>query len=170
MSEVIVNKVANSGLVTLDLQDYMPGEISIFDLKDFLFMGMILKEKDYREALKNLDWNIYRDKNVAVVCTADAVIPLWAYMLLVTYLQPVANEIYTGTASEMKKYLFLKNIASINASEYNEQRIVVKGCGDAEIESYAYAEITKVLLPFAKSIMYGEPCSTVPVFKKRAAE
>lgn len=170
MSEVIVNKVANSGLITLDLQDYMPGEISIFDLKDFLFMGMILKEKDYREALKNLDWNVYKDKNIAVVCTADAVIPLWAYMLLVTYLQPVAKEIYIGSEDEMKKHLFLKNITLINASEYADQRIVVKGCGDAEIESYAYAEITKVLLPFAKSIMYGEPCSTVPVYKKKNAE
>ena len=167
MSEVIVNKVANSGLVTLDLQDYLPGEVLLFDLKDFLFMGMILKEKDYREALKNFDWDVYRGKNVAVVCTADAVIPLWAYMLLVTYLQPLAADVFVGHAEEMKKHLFLKNIASIDASVYADQRIVIKGCGDATIESYAYAEITKLLLPVAKSIMYGEPCSTVPVFKKK---
>ena len=168
MSDMIVNKVANSGLITLDLQDYLPGEISTFDLKDFLFMGMILKEKDYREALKNFDWNIYAQKNVAIVCSADAVIPLWAYMLLVTYLQPVAKEVFVGHEDEMKKHLFLKKIATIDASVYNDQRIVVKGCGDAEIESYAYAEITKMLLPVAKTIMYGEPCSTVPVYKKKS--
>jgi len=168
MSEVIVNKVANSGLITLDLQDFLPGEIVVFDLKDYLFMGMILKEKDYREALKNLDWNLYSQKNVAIVCTADAVIPLWAYMLLVTYLQPVAGEVFVGNEEEMKKHLFLKNINSIDTDNYSDQRVVVKGCGDAAIESYAYAEITKLLLPVAKTIMYGEPCSTVPVYKKKS--
>jgi hypothetical protein len=169
MSEIVVNKVANSGLITLDLQEYLPGEISTFDLKDFLFMGMILKEKDYREALKNFDWNSFAEKNVAVVCTADAVIPLWAYMLLMTYLQPVAKEVFVGDAEEMKKHLFLKNIISIDTSSLSDQRVVVKGCGDATIESYAYAEITKHLLPVVKSIMYGEPCSTVPIFKKKSA-
>src|SRR5688572_24574980 len=114
MSEVIVNKVANSGLITLDLQEYLPGEIVSFDLKDFLFMGMILKEKDYREALKNFDWSVYSKKNVAVVCSADAVIPLWAYMVLVTYLQPVANEVFVGNEDELKKHLLLRNIASID--------------------------------------------------------
>jgi hypothetical protein len=167
MSEVVVNKVANSGLITLDLQEYLPGEVSTFDLKDFLFMGMILKEKDYREALKNFDWSSFAQKNVAVICTADAVIPLWAYMLLMTYLEPVAKEVFVGNAEEMKKHLLLKNIASIDTSSYSDQRIVVKGCGDATIESYAYAEITKRLLSVAKSIMYGEPCSTVPIFKRK---
>src|SRR6478672_8450853 len=135
MSDVFVNKVANSGLITLDLQDYLPGEISTFDLKDFLFMGLILKEKDYREALKNFDWNVYSQKNVAVVCSADAVIPLWAYMLLVTYLEPVAKEIFVGNEQEMTKHLFLNNISSMEVSVYVDQRIVVKGCGDAKIES-----------------------------------
>ena len=168
MGEAIVNKVADSGLITLDLQDYLPGDIVTFDLKDYLFMGLILKEKDFRETLKNLDWSIYREKNVAVICSADAVIPLWAFMLLITYLQPVASEVYIGNEAEMKKHLFLKNISSISATGYTDQRIVVKGCGDAAIESYAYAEITKVLLPVVKSIMYGEPCSTVPVYKKKS--
>ena len=168
MSEVIVNKVASSGLLTLDLMDYAPAnEILVFDLKDYLFMGMILKEKDFREGLKQLDWSVYRDKNVAVFCSVDAIIPLWAYMLVSSNLQPVAKDIYTGSVSEMYKHLFLKNISAIDPGEFSGKRIVVKGCGDKEIESYAYAEITRVLVPVVKSIMYGEPCSTVPVFKRK---
>lgn len=168
MSETIVNKVANSGLVSLNLEDYYPKEeIVVFDLKAHLFMGLILKEKDFRENLKNLDWSLYQNKKVAITCTADAIIPLWAYMLVVAYLQPVAKEIFTGSGEEMFKYLFLKNIDAINADDFKDQRIVVKGCGDVNIENYAYAEITKKLLPLVKSIMYGEPCSTVPIYKKK---
>jgi hypothetical protein len=168
MSEAIVNKIANSGLITIDLEIYLPGEnVATFDLKDHLFMGLILKEKDFREGLKNLDWSVYRDKYVAITCSADAIIPAWAYMLVVTYLDGVAKDSYVGTAEEMQKHLFLKNIGAIDVNEFTDQRIVVKGCGDVNIESFAYAEITKVLLPVVKSIMYGEPCSTVPVFKKK---
>jgi hypothetical protein len=167
MSDAIVNKVAQSGLITLNLEDYLPqGDLVSFDLKDYLFMGLILKEKDFREALKNLDWQQYQEKQVAITCTADAIIPLWAYMLVTTYLQPVAKEIYVGTPEEMHKHLFLKNIAAINPADYADKRIVVKGCGDVPIGAFAYAELTKHLLPQVKSIMYGEPCSTVPVFKK----
>ncbi|RYZ37638.1 MAG: DUF2480 family protein, partial [Sphingobacteriales bacterium] len=133
-----------------------------------LFMGLILKEKDFRETLKNLDWSQYSQKNVAVFCSADAVIPVWAYMLVVTYLQPVAGEIYMGTAEEMQQYLFLRNLSSLDASPFSGARVVVKGCGEVPIGHYAYAEITRILLPVVKSIMYGEPCSTVPVFKSRA--
>lgn len=168
MSEAIVNKIANSGLITIDLEKYLPGEnVATFDLKDHLFMELILKEKDFREALKNLDWSVYQDKYVAITCSADAIIPAWAYMLVVTYLDGVAKDSYVGTAEEMQKHLFLKNIGAIDVNEFTDQRIVVKGCGDVNIESFAYAEITKVLLPVVKSIMYGEPCSTVPVFKKK---
>lgn len=168
MSGTLVNKVANSGLITLDLEKYLPsGEIVTFDLKAHLFMGLILKEKDFREALKNLDWNIYQDKNVAIICSVDAIIPAWAYMLVVTYLQPVANDVFAGTAEEMYKHLVLKNINAINTEVFTDQRIVIKGCGDVPVESYAYAEITKLLKPVVKSIMYGEPCSTVPIYKKK---
>ena len=168
MSEVIVNKVANSGLITLDLEQFLPKtEIKTFDLKDHLFMGLILKEKDFREALKNTDWSAYRDQYVNITCTADAIIPMWAYMLVVTYLQPVAKESFSGSREEMYKYITLKNIEAIDAGTYNEQRIVVKGCGDVAIDNYAYTAITQKLLPVVKSIMYGEPCSTVPVFKKK---
>lgn len=168
MSENIVNKVAESGLVTIDLENFLPKEkTEIFDLKDHLYMGMILKEKDFREALKTLDWEKYRDKNVAITCTADAVVPLWAYMLVVTYLQPIAAEILTGTEKDLYRHLFLKNITSVNSSEYAGKRVVIKGCGDNHIDEFAYAEITRILVPVAKSIMYGEPCSTVPVFKRK---
>lgn len=168
MNETIVNKVAGSALITIDLETYLPaGEIVSFDLKDHLFMGMIVKEKDFREALKNLDWLLYQNKNVGVVCSADAIIPQWAYMLVTTYLEPVAKDIYIGNTTEMYKHLFLKNISTIKPTEFADQRIVIKGCGDAAIENYAYAEITKILRPVAKSIMYGEPCSTVPIYKKK---
>lgn len=165
---MIINKVAGSGLLSLDLEKYLPAsEIMIFDLKDYLFMGLILKEKDFREALKNKDWEQYSDKYVSVVCTADAIIPIWAYMLIATYLQPVAKDLFVGSEAEMYKHIFLQNIEAINANEFQDQRVVVKGCGDIAIDSYAYAAVTKKLLPVVKSIMYGEPCSTVPVFKKK---
>jgi len=170
MSDAIVNKVAQSGLLTLNLEDYLPqGEFVSFDLKDYLFMGLILKEKDFREALKKMDWSVYAGKNVAITCTADAIIPLWAYMLVTTYLQPVATDVFVGTTEEMQKHLFLKNINAIDAAPFNSQRIVVKGCGDVPVGAFAYAELTKHLLPHVKSIMYGEPCSTVPVYKKAAS-
>jgi len=168
MSEPFINKVAESGLITLDLEKWYPrGEAAVFDMKDYLFMGMILKEKDFREALKQMDWSVYEGKNVAVTCSADAVIPVWAYMLVAAYLQPVAKEIVMGDEKELHKTLFLKNLSSINLEEYTDKRIVIKGCGETPIADYVYMEITKILRPVVKSIMYGEPCSTVPVYKKK---
>jgi Protein of unknown function (DUF2480) len=170
MSDVIVNRVANSGLITLDLETYLPKEeILTFDLKDHLFRGLILKEKEFREGLKNTDWAIYKNKNVAIICSADAIIPLWAYMLVTVYLQPLAKEVYVGNKEEMLKHLFLKNMASINIEELTDQRVIIKGCGDIPIESYAYAEITRILTPVVKSIMYGEACSNVPIYKKKVS-
>jgi hypothetical protein len=166
MNDVIVNKVAGSGIISIDLEKYLPaGEMATFDLKDYLFMGLILKEKDFREALKNKAWDEYEHKNVAITCTADAIIPVWAYMLVSSYLQPFAKEVYVGSAAELYKHLFLKNISSIEVQEFNDLRVVVKGCGEIPVEPFAYAEITKLLRPVAKSIMYGEPCSTVPIYK-----
>jgi hypothetical protein len=168
MEEPIINKVAESGLITLDPAIYLPkGKIAVFDIKDHLFMGMILKEKDFREALKNTDWEQYRDKNVAITCSADAIIPMWAYMLLATYLQPVARDIVMGDEKELSRQLLLENIKRINIEEFADKRIVIKGCGDIPIDDFVYMELTKQLLPVAKSIMYGEPCSTVPVYKKK---
>lgn len=168
MDETLVNKVSASGLVSLDLEDYYPKQdIATFDLKDHLFMGLILKEKDFREALKNLDWSVFRDSFVTITCSADAIIPSWAYMLVASYLQPVAKDILVGTTEEMIKHLMLKNLNNLPISEYTDQRVVIKGCGDLAVGDFAYAEITKLLLPVAKSIMYGEPCSTVPIYKRK---
>ena len=168
MSDAIVNKVAESGLITLDLENYFPkGEVVLFDMKDYLFMGMILKEKDFRESLKTLDWEKFRDKYVAITCTADAVIPVWAYMLVASNLAGVAKDFILGDEKELHRTLFLKNLSSINVNEYADKRMVIKGCGETPIGDFAYAEVTKLLKPVAKSIMYGEPCSTVPVYKKK---
>ena len=168
MSDLIVNKVAESGLVTLDLETYYPREsIETFDLKNFLFMELILKEKDFREALKQLDCSQYQDKYVAITCSADAIIPVWAYMLVAAALQPFAKEIFLGTAEEFHKKLFLESIRQIDPNEFLDKRVVVKGCGETPIGDFAYLEITSLLRPVAKTIMYGEPCSTVPVYKKK---
>lgn len=163
------NKVAESGIITLNLEDYYPkGDTAVFDLKDYLFMGLILKEKDFREALKNLDLTPYSNKNVALTCTADAIIPMWAYMLAASYLQPVAANVVFGNEDFLQKTLFLKNLYSINTADFTDKRVVIKGCGDLPVSESAYVEITNLLRPVAKSIMYGEPCSTVPIFKKKA--
>jgi hypothetical protein len=168
MEEVMTNKVAESGLLTINLEDYYPKEeTAVFDLKDYLFMGLILKEKDFREALKNLDVSVFSNKNVALTCSADAIIPMWAYMLASTYLQPVAKEVIFGNADFLQQALLLKNIAAIPATDYTDKRIVIKGCGDLPVSEAAYVAITQLLRPVVKSIMYGEPCSTVPIYKKK---
>jgi len=168
MSDTIVNKVAESGLITLDLETLYPTqEILAFDLKDYLFMGLILKEKNFRTALQQIDWSAYKDKCVAIYCSADAIIPLWAYMLVTSYLQPQASQLFSGTPEELKKNLFIQNIKTLNTDQFEGARVVVKGCGDIEIGEYAFVEITNLLQPVVKSLMYGEPCSTVPVFKAK---
>ncbi len=167
MNEGFKNKVAESGIITIDLGDYYPKEeVRLFDMKDYLFMGLILKEKDFRESLKQMDVSVYQDKIAAITCSADAVIPMWAYMLVATVLQPVAKEIIFADEAEAKKKILLKNIAAIATDQFKDNRVVIKGCGELPISEEAYVEITKILRPVAKSIMYGEPCSTVPVFKK----
>ena len=168
MDEVMTNKVSESGILTVDLEEYYPkDETIVFDLKDYLFMGLILKEKDFREVLKNLDLTPYTNKNVALTCTADAIIPMWAYMLVSSYLQPIAKNVVFGNADFLHQTLFLQNIAAINPENYTDKRVVIKGCGDLPVSENAYVAITQLLRPVAKSIMYGEPCSTVPIYKKK---
>jgi hypothetical protein len=168
MAEEIINKVASSGIITIDLEDYYPKEeIVAFDIKPYLFRELILKEKDFREALQKTDWIKYENKIVAIGCSVDTIIPAWAYMLIATYLQPLAKNIIIGDEKEAIKQNILKRINEININDYSEKRLIIKGCGDVFIDSAAYMEITKKLLPVAKSIMYGEACSNVPVYKKK---
>lgn len=170
MQETFVNKVAESGIISLDLEAYYPNtEIVEFDLKEYLFMGLILKEKDFRAALQQTNWEQYLNKYVAVLCSADAIIPMWAYMLVASYLQPVATDIVFGDKKTLINAVLLKKISAINAEEYTDKRVVVKGCGELQIPETAFLEITNKLRPVVKSIMYGEPCSTVPIYKKPAA-
>ena len=168
MSDILINKVSESVLITLNLEDYYPKEtVAEFDLKDYLFMGLILKEKDFREALKNLDTALFDKKIVAVTCSTDAIIPVWAYMLIASLLQPVAKSIYFSTAADAINKELYKNIAAIPVADFTDKRVVIKGCGELPIGEAAYLEATKLLRPVVKSIMYGEPCSTVPIFKKK---
>jgi hypothetical protein len=172
MDEIIINKVSESGLVSLDLAAYYPadGSTVVFDLKPFLFMELILKEKDFREQLKSHDWTQYSGKFVGVTCTADAVIPIWAYMLVAANLQPFAKAVFVSNESDIKEKVLLRNIEGLNMDEFAGKRVVVKGCGELPISESAYLAITVKLRPVVKSIMYGEPCSTVPIFKNRNVE
>jgi len=166
MAEEIINKVSQSALLTVDLEQFYPGEqIRIFDLKPLLFMELILKEKDFRAALSTTDWSEYKNQIVGIYCSADAVIPVWAYMLVTSYLQPYASEVILGNEEQVIRQLMTKRIQALNPEDYRGKRVVIKGCGEKQIGDFAFLEITKLLRPVARSIMYGEPCSTVPVFK-----
>ncbi|MBL4676091.1 MAG: DUF2480 family protein [Mucilaginibacter sp.] len=168
IQENIINKVAQSGLVTLDpAQFYVEGERVVYDIKDNLFHGLILKEKDFREFVKNHDWAQYQDKYVAVTCTADAIVPAWAYMLLANKMAPYAKEVVFGNADVLETVLFVKAVKSLDVEQYRNQRIVIKGCGDVPVPVSAYVELTQQLTPVAKSLMFGEPCSTVPIYKRK---
>ena len=167
--ETIVNKVALSGIITLNLEDFLPEENQIldFDLKPFLFKEMILREKDFRTAIAAFDWSIYEGKTVAVFCSVDAIIPMWAYMLIGSLLEPYSTQVYFGNSALVTSNLLLQNIQEIDASIYEDQRVIIKGCGDHPLPEAAYITITQKLKPFVKSLMYGEPCSTVPIYKKK---
>jgi len=168
IQENIVNKVAQSGLVTLDPADFYPeGDRAIYDIKDNLFQGLILREKDFRGFIKTHDWSRYEGKNVGITCTADAIVPVWAYMLLANRLAPYAREVVFGNEEVLETVLFVKSIAKMDPEQYRDQRIVIKGCGDVPVPVSAYVELTKKLTPVVKSMMFGEPCSTVPIYKKK---
>lgn len=167
--ETIVNKVAQSGIITINLESYLPNnnDLLAFDLKPFLFMEMILKEKDFRAALPLHDWEQYRNKYVAVHCSTDAIIPMWAYMLIGTMLQPYAKELYYGTVTDLQNHILLQIIKSIDLAPFTDARVVIKGCGDVALPESAFLAISKQLMPVVKSLMYGEPCSTVPIYKRK---
>lgn len=165
--EKIINRVANSPLVLFDLEEYYHrGERIVFDIKDFLFQGQILKEKDFRLFIKSYDWSVMQEKNVALTCSADAIIPTWAYMLLSSAISPYANEVIFGDLDDLEQKLYQKVFEKINWENFKDAKVVIKGCGKFPVPTYAYVEATRNLLKFASSIMYGEPCSTVPIYKK----
>jgi hypothetical protein len=163
----IKNKVAESGLLEINLEEYYPkGERVLLDIKDHLFQGLILKEKDFREFVKQEDWSKYKDKFVAITCSADAIVPTWAYMLLSTSIQPFAKNVVFGDLKTLETVLFTQALAKLDPEDFRDKRAVIKGCGNLPVPESAYVELTRILTPVAKSIMYGEPCSTVPVMKK----
>ena len=166
MSETIVNRVANSPLITLNLEDfYHPGERVVFDIAPMLFHGMILREKDFREFVAGHDWTQYAGKNVAILCSADAVVPVWAYMLVGIHLEPVANRFVFGDLESLELSLFQDALSRVDVGQYVGKPVVIKGCSDRPVPVSAYVELTRLLRPVAKAIFYGEPCSTVPLYK-----
>ncbi len=162
----LVNRVANSKLKLINLEEHYPGDAVSFDLKDHLFMELILKEKDFRAALKELDWSSYEGRLVAVHCSADAIIPSWAYMLVSSYLEPVAKAHYLCSPDQVMTLYYTDVLVKEDWSSYEGERVVIKGCSNKPVPVSAYLELTKQLRPYAQSIMFGEPCSTVPVFKR----
>jgi len=168
IQENIINKVANSGLVTLNLEEYFHhGERLVYDIKDNLFHGLILKEQDFRAFIKEHNWEQYQDKNIAIICSADAIVPTWAYMLLANKMEPYANEIVFGSLETLEAVMYAKALAKIDVNAFADQRVVIKGCADIAVPVSAYVEITAMLTPVVKSLMYGEPCSTVPIYKRK---
>ncbi len=171
MSEEIVNRVASSSLISLDLEEYYhDGERVVYDIRQNLFQDLILKEKDFRAFVKDFKWSQYSGKNVALICSTDAVIPTWAYMLLATVISPHANIVVFGNLEKLEQALFQQALDNIDLAKFEDQRVVIKGCSNVEVPTFAYVEIVRLIQPICKSIMYGEPCSTVPVYKKPAGQ
>lgn len=166
--EEIINRVANSPLVSLDFDEFIDqSERVYFDLKDCLFQGLILKEKDFRDYLKTHNWEQYDGKNVGVYCSEDVIIPTWAYMLVATKLEPYANLIAFGANDGLEKSLIDIAITKMLSKDLKDAKVVIKGCGNLKSRDYAFFELTKRLVGHVSSIMYGEPCSTVPVYKRK---
>lgn len=164
----LVNRVAASGLITIDLTDYLPQtDTVVFDLKDYLFRELILREKDFRTAVAEHDWSAYQDKTLLVFCSSDAIIPMWAYMLVASQAAPYVKDVFQGNEEAYAHHYLYQQLAKIDWSQYADKRIVIKGCGDRPVPPGAYLEMTRQLVPLAKSVMYGEPCSTVPIYKQK---
>lgn len=167
--EEIRNRVKESGLIALDLADFKPNASTLaeVDIADQLWQGIALKEKDFRAWIKSNDWNQYADKNVYVHCSVDAIIPTWAYMLVGAQLEGISNNYIIGSKGDLENLLITNIISEIDVDQYKDQRLIIKGCADITNPAFAMVEFLKRVQPVAKSIMYGEPCSTVPIFKKK---
>ena len=168
MNKEIVNRVAKSELITIDFSDYIPSEpILEFDIKNVLFEGAVLKEKKFRSSLKEITFSNYENKIIALFCSVDAIIPMWAYMLIVSYLNPMSSCIYFGTKKEVLQKIILKNINKIDAKQFKDKKVIVKGCTNIPISESLYIAITKKLQNSVSSLMFGEACSAVPIYKKK---
>ena len=164
----IVNRVASSSLITFDLEElYQPGDRVLVDIKDQLIDGLILREKDFRDFVKTTDWSTYKDKMVAITCSTDAIIPTWAFMLLTIALEPFASRVFFGSVEQLEESLFLEKLSRVEWTKYQGAKVVVKGCSKINVPVSAYVEAVRRLRPLASSIMFGEPCSTVPLYKKK---
>ena len=168
MEDEIINRVANSPLVTVDLEDYYPkGARVLFDIKDWLFEGFVLREKDFRDKALNFDWSQYQDCYVALTCSTDAIIPAWAFMLLSMHLQPYAKKIVIGDLIALETSIYQDIINALDVSEFQNKPLIIKGCSKKPVPQNAYIMLANKLKPIAKSIMYGEACSSVPLFKNK---
>jgi len=169
MSDKIVNRVANSQLKTIDLEELYPqGPRTIIDIKNWLFQELILKETEFREHLKNHNWEQYKNQYVALTCSSDAIIPSWAFMLITTYVSPFAKKIVVGNLTTLETSIFHDIINNLNIEEFKNKPVIIKGCANKPIPETAYVQLIEKLQPIAKSIMFGEACSTVPLFKNKA--
>ncbi|MCY2686329.1 DUF2480 family protein [Salinimicrobium sp. TH3] len=167
MAEEIVNRIANSKLVTIDLEDYYPvGERVVFDIKDWLLEGFVLREKDFRATAKAYNWSRFEGKYVALTCSSDAIIPGWAYMLLNTYLAPVAKKVVVGNLEMLETVLYTEILQELDVTKYEGAPVIIKGCSRRPVPQNAYLQLISKLQPVARSIMYGEACSSVPLYKK----
>lgn len=167
MEGEIINRVANSSLITIDLEDYyQEGPRTVIDIKNWLFEGLILKEKDFREQLKNFNWEQYKDHFVALGCSTDAIIPGWAYMLIATFLNPYAKKTVVGNLNDLETSLYQTAISKIDTAPFKDKPIIIKGCSNKPVPENAYIQLIQKLQKVAKSIMYGEACSSVPLYKK----
>jgi len=168
MSDEIVNRVANSALIAIDLADYAPSQsIAVLDVKDFLFQEIILKEKEFRANLKEFDFSIYQDKIIAINCSSDAIVPMWAFMLVTSFLKGIASKIHFGKKEDVFQQIFTANIDAIDATEFKNKKVIVKGCGQIPLSESLYIAITKKLQNTVSSLMFGEACSAVPVLKNK---
>lgn len=168
MPDEIINRVANSKLVTIDLEDFYPkGKRIVFDIKDWLFEGFVLREKEFRNQVSEHDWSQYQNQYVALTCSTDAIIPGWAYMLISIHLEPFAKQVIIGNLEDLETSVYQDIINSLDVSEFEGKPIIIKGCSSKPVPQNAYIMLSKKLKPIAKSIMYGEACSSVPLFKKK---
>lgn len=168
MSKEIINRVAQSQLITIDLEDYYPdGDRVVLDINQWLYNGLVLREKEFRVSISENDWSVYQDKYVAVQCSTDAIIPGWAYMLVASKLQSFAKKVVQGTLEQLETSIYQPIIENLDISVFKDKPVIIKGCGNKPVPQNAYLWITAKLLPIAKSVMYGEACSAVPIYKKR---